>query len=203
MVTPQVKELVRNGTRVAAPLDVAALDLVALVEGARAGDARAWEQLVRRMDPLVRRIARGFRLADGDIDDVVQRTWLKLLENIHTIREPERLAGWLATTTRRMCLDVFQSHVREAPIDEIELPCGRPSPEDVVIAAERSELVRDAVETLPPRQRTLIALMTQGPERAYADIADVLQMPVGSIGPTYGRSVQRLREHRTLAQLAE
>jgi RNA polymerase sigma factor (sigma-70 family) len=211
VVTPTVQELARNGARVmpgrrvvrpAALADAArGDDLAAIVRAADEGDDRAWEQLVRRLDPLVRRVARGFRLAPSDVDDVVQRTWLTLLQRIHTVNDPARLPGWLATTTRRLCLDLLQGQLREIPMDAIE-PCGaEPSPEDQVIAAEHSRMIRGAVAGLPKHQRTLVTLMTQDPVRPYAEIAEMLRIPIGSIGPTYGRSVLRLRGHGELAGL--
>jgi RNA polymerase sigma factor (sigma-70 family) len=210
MVTPRVQELVRNGLHVVpdreepAPRphgDPSRLELVAIVHSARDGDKRAWEELVARLEPRVRRVARGFRLSASDVDDVVQHTWLKLLENIDKINDPACLPGWLATTARRMCLDVLQARMREMPVDEVEVRGEEPSCHDVVIAAERRHVVRRAVSELPRRQRRLVTLMTQGPDRAYAELANTLQMPVGSIGPTYGRSVQRLRQDHQVQQL--
>ena len=71
---------------------------------AAAGDARAWEQLVGRYAGLVWSICRAHRMSDEDAADVAQLTWLRLLENLDRIRDPRRLAGWLATTCRRECL---------------------------------------------------------------------------------------------------
>ena len=87
--------------------------LVALVCAARSGDHAAWDSLVRRFDRLLRSIARSYRLIPADIDDVVQTTWLSMLEHIHDLREPAAIAGWLATATRRQAMRVLQKPARE------------------------------------------------------------------------------------------
>src|SRR6188472_2882804 len=69
--------------------------LVSLVRAARAGDAAAWTRLVERLDPVVRRIPRSYRLAPSDVDDVAQDTWLQLFTHIDSLREPAALPGWL------------------------------------------------------------------------------------------------------------
>ncbi len=90
-------------------------DLAALLVAAADGDQRAWEAIVDRFTNLLWSIGRSHRLDTNTINDVVQTTWLRLLENMHSIRDPERLAGWLATTGRRECLAALRRSGREAP----------------------------------------------------------------------------------------
>jgi DNA-directed RNA polymerase specialized sigma24 family protein len=77
--------------------------LPSLVRAAAGGDSHAWKQLVERFADLVWSICRSYRLTDQDAADAVQLTWLHLLEHLDRIRDPQRLAGWLATTCRREC----------------------------------------------------------------------------------------------------
>src|ERR1044072_6320451 len=96
-------------------------ELVTLVDAARAGDTAAWDRLVRRFEGPIRGIARSHRLAPADVDEVVQSTWIALLEHFESIREPAALGGWLATVTRRNSLRRLQAHVNEQLTDEPDL----------------------------------------------------------------------------------
>src|SRR5262249_29116411 len=87
------------------PLDV---EPATLLEAARQGNRAAWDALVARFNGLVWSIARGYRLGDADAHDAVQMTWLRLVENLDRIADPERLAAWLATTARRECLQLLR-----------------------------------------------------------------------------------------------
>lgn len=182
-----------------APAAPAALDLEPLVARAAGGDLDAWAEIIRRFAPMVRRVARGFRLCDADAEDVAQVTWLALLDHIGRLRRPEALAGWLATTARRESLRVLQGQVRESPTGEVECHDEDPSPEALLLAEEHRQAVRRVVDGLGPRRAALVQLLID--DSAYAEIAHRLDMPVGSIGPTWGRCAERLRRDGELAQL--
>ena len=64
------------------------------------GDESAWNELVDQFAGLVWSVARSFRLGKAATDDVVQTVWLRLAEHSSRIRQPDRLASWLATTTQ-------------------------------------------------------------------------------------------------------
>jgi RNA polymerase sigma factor (sigma-70 family) len=135
--------------------------LVSLVRAARSGDHAAWTSLVRRFDRSLRTIARSYRLAPADIDDVVQATWQSMLEDIERVREPAAIAGWLATTTRRHAMRVLQKPARERLSDDPRL--GERSvtdgPEEVLLAAERRDVLAAALATLPQRHRRLMTVL--------------------------------------------
>src|SRR6266568_2397317 len=94
------------------------VDNAALLDAARLGDQAAWNALVAEYNSLVWSIARGYRLESADAHDAVQMTWLRLVENLDRIKDPERLAGWLATTARRECLQLLRKSGRERPASE-------------------------------------------------------------------------------------
>src|SRR4051812_27403791 len=75
-----------------------------LLEAAAQGDQFAWRQLLDKYDSVVRSVARSFHLQAADVSDVAQNTWMRLVQNLRTIRDPERLAGWLAVTATRESL---------------------------------------------------------------------------------------------------
>jgi RNA polymerase sigma factor (sigma-70 family) len=179
-----------------APYDSGASERVArLVARCRAGDSRAWDELVDRFAPLVWRIARAHRLSDADAEDVFQGTWLLLLEHIDGLTHPERLAGWLATTARREALHVATRSARTLPIDEerLSLFAEVDAAVDSMLDRERDAAVREALATLPARDQTLVTLLVAEPRTSYEQIARALDMPIGSIGPTRIRCLERLR----------
>jgi RNA polymerase sigma factor (sigma-70 family) len=172
------------------------------VEAAARGDVRAWDALVQRYSPLLRRVARGYRLETHDVDDVVQACWVSLLTSLHGLREPQAVGAWLVTTARRQALRTHQRGVREvlaeAPLAERHpaLDCV----ETELIRSEQRAVLRAAVDRLPGRQRELMRTLIAEPDRSYADVSRRLGMPIGSIGPTRERGFRRLRIDARLAE---
>lgn len=188
------------------PESASVTDLGELVRRARTGDNDAWTCLVTRFRGLPSAIARGFRLAGWEVEDVEQTTWLRLFESIDRLRNPERLAGWLATTARRECLRLLRAASREAPTDDLVARAddtGRfPAPEDDLIATEARTVVETAVHALPDRHRRLLEALMTAPNPSYTEVARSLDMPVGSIGPTRARGIDRLRRDPHVVALA-
>ncbi len=166
-----------------------------LVIAAADGDGRAWGEIVVRYGDLVRATVAGFRLQQADAADAMQNTWLRALERIGTVRDPERLGGWLTTTAARECLAVLRRSKREMPVDAFvdQIAWTGPTPETRVLRAERDRAVDAAVAKLPTRRRELVDAIFRGPDADYAQVAHVTGMPVGSIGPTRGRALVELR----------
>jgi RNA polymerase sigma factor (sigma-70 family) len=176
-------------------------ELVALVNAARAGESSAWNELVRRFDQTLHHIARSYRLSPTDVDDVVQATWLNLLEDIGRLRDSAAVAGWLATTTRRKAMRLLQSRVREQLTCEPELmgdDLDDDGPEASVLAAERRAILDRALATLPCRHRKLMTLLLTQPALDYRQVGERLGMPIGSIGPIRARSLARLSDNPEL-----
>ena len=167
-----------------------------LVRAAAGSDAGAWRVIVDRYANMVERIARAHRLNDADAADVAQTVWLRLLQHIDGIRDPDRVAGWLATTARNECLRLCRQRGRVAPIGDAEiLEAMREEPEVAtpVESEDRDAALRTALDCLPPRQRAILDLLMVDPPVSYGDISTMLNIPIGSIGPTRRRSLQSLR----------
>jgi RNA polymerase sigma factor (sigma-70 family) len=176
--------------------------LVALVYSARRGNEDAWKRLVDQFDPMLRNVARSFRLGASDVDDVVQDTWVKLHSHIGTIREPAALAGWLATTARRQALGLLQMQAREQLVEDPDLDVSDDqTPDAVVLEAELRATFMRAVRTLPDRQRRVVTLLVAQPNLDYQQLGELLEMPIGSIGPTRARSLARLERDDELRHL--
>lgn len=172
-----------------------------LLRQASAGDAAAWAELVRRYAGLVWSVARAFRLDRADAADVSQTTWLRLAEHVGAIRDADRLPGWLATTTRRESLRLLAARGREIPTDLTDDPgpdgpeslVNSHSPEHHVLVDDRNAALWRGLAMLPTRCQQLLRLVASAPELAYRDIAAALDLPIGGIGPTRARCLQRLK----------
>jgi RNA polymerase sigma factor (sigma-70 family) len=174
-----------------------------LVEAARTGDQNAWNALVERFAPTVWAIARGHRLNSADAADVFQTTWLRLLEHLNRIEQPERVGAWLATTTRRECFRVLRMSGRQVPNGENfdvhpALATSEPLEGDI-LAAERKRVVDHLVNRLPVRSQVLLRLLSADSPLSYRDISESMSMPIGSIGPTRARALEQLRRQAIAA----
>jgi RNA polymerase sigma factor (sigma-70 family) len=186
-----------EGATVQARLDDAYDTNATILGAACAGDASAWDELVRRYHGAVRAAVGSYRLKPADTADAIQNTWLRLFERAATIRNPDTLGGWLTTTARRECIALIRRQRAERPLATIDIgqPAPDPTPEAAVITAEAQRHVRLATDTLSDRQRTLIDALYYHPVGSYADVRRHTGMPIGSIGPTHQRAIRCLR-HR-------
>jgi RNA polymerase sigma factor (sigma-70 family) len=179
-------------------------DAGGLVTAAAAGDKDAWQALVERFSGLVWSITRAYRLSSADAADAFQTTWLRLAEHITRIEHPERVGAWLATAARRECLQSIRAASRVIPAEDISgfeslREAGNP-PEEAVLAAERERenaaraaAMWRAFSRLPGRCRELLRVLMASPPPSYTEVSAALGVPVGSIGPTRARCLQRLR----------
>jgi RNA polymerase sigma factor (sigma-70 family) len=162
---------------------------------ARQGDQDAWSELVDRLSPMVWSIARGFRLDHASATDVAQTVWLKLVDNLDRIEDPERLPGWMATTCRREALRVANQNKWTIPSDfEFDLPDPTYSVESAVVEEEESAAVRKAFDSLDASDQLLLRLVVLEPSLSYQEISEITGRPVGSLGPTRARALTRLRQ---------
>jgi RNA polymerase sigma factor (sigma-70 family) len=184
-------------TALAEPCDDEGHEVAQLVRRAAVGDWWAWERLVEQYGRLIWSVTRDFRLAESDAADVVQVTWLRLLEHIDRLDYPARVGSWLAVTARRECLRVIATRKRVVLVaddgDLIEHPAVGPALDERLLAQERVAEVREAMSRLPWRSQRMLELLMSDPPASYVEIADQLGLPVGSIGPTRGRCLERLR----------
>lgn len=185
--------------------------IVDLVRRARSGDQAAWDEIVERFAPLVWAICMRHRLSTADADDVGQSLWLGLLEHLDSLREPAALPGWIATTTRRECLKVHDAaRRRQVPVDPaatddevLGADPTAPPVDEGLLAEERCAAVRAAFAALAPQCRRLLALLVSDPPLPYVRIAEMLGVPVGGLGPTRARCLDKLRRSPALTAFFE
>lgn len=171
-------------------------DTVLLLAGARAGDSASWEALVLRHSPTLWAVTRSFRLDAADAADVVQTSWLRLLEHLDAIREPDRLGSWLATTARRESLRLLRHSGRQVVTEDTALDRADPVAEPLdasLLRDERDAALWSALSALPARCQQLLRVLAADPPPSYEQVSTALEMPIGSIGPTRGRCLGRLR----------
>ena len=167
-----------------------------LVRAAAEGDDGAWEALVDRFAELVWAIARSHGLSTADAADVSQTTWLRLAEHVRAIRHPERIAGWLATTARNESIRILRRGHRDIPVGarhEVPMDVETSDVATRLLEEERDKALLQAFEKLPSRCKTLLRVLTAAPAPSYAQASEVLEMPIGSIGPTRARCLEHLR----------
>jgi RNA polymerase sigma factor (sigma-70 family) len=168
-----------------------------LVQRAREADSGAWEELVARFGGMIAATGRRYRLTPSDVAELQQTTWLRLVENLHRIEQPERVGGWLATTARRESLQLLKRAAKyHSGADQMlaNMPDRHlPEPDARPIAEESGLVLRAAWERLRPRCQELLSLLIAEDPLGYKDLSQLLQMPVGSIGPTRARCLEHLR----------
>ena len=180
--------------------------VIHLMTRARGGDKRAWDALVERYAPLIWSICRQYRLGRDDADDIGQSVWMHLVEQLDKIRNPAALAGWLATTTQRECWRVVGAargpNAVVCALDAETIPDGQAKAvEQELLAAECRAALREAFAHLPLEGQRLIAMLVADPPVPYAEISVRLGIPVGSIGPTRSRCLDRMRRYPAIAAL--
>jgi RNA polymerase sigma factor (sigma-70 family) len=166
-----------------------------LLTQARAGDRDALGTMVAELTPLLWHVARDQGLSAAAAEDVVQTTWLSLLRELDSIRAPESLVAWLVTVARREAGRVRERGRRERSVSEFadDHPASGERPDQAVIDDERKRLLWDAIGHLPQRCRALLRLIAFVDRPDYDAVSTALGMPRGSIGPTRGRCLAKLR----------
>ncbi len=166
-----------------------------LLRRAAEGDQDAWSALVDEFSSLVWSVIRGFRLDPDTSADVSQTVWLRLAEKCSSIREPERLAGWLSRTAWNESLLTSKRTRRTVPSDRIGDDQDRSlaGPEERILNDETLNEVRHSFNRLGEQCRTLLRLLCQDPPLGYSQVAELLDRPIGSIGSTRGRCLEKLR----------
>ncbi|MBN1401010.1 MAG: sigma-70 family RNA polymerase sigma factor [Anaerolineae bacterium] len=169
-----------------------------LIAACLEGRAWAWEAIIDRYKRLVYAIPMQANLSQEDAADVFQTVFAALLRHIDRLRDAQGLAKWLITTTQRETWNVLRKRRRE-PTDESAFsglstqPTTLDSPERHTSAAIDRELLLEALRQLDQRSRKLLWMLYLDPaEPSYEQIGELMDMPLGSIGPTRARSLKKV-----------
>jgi RNA polymerase sigma factor (sigma-70 family) len=163
----------------------------------RAGDEQAMSVLVEAATPLLWHTARGTGLDAATAEDVVQTTFVRLYTHSDSISDPQAVLQWLLTTARREAWAVSKRERRVDVTDAVESADGvepqAHASDEIVLRTEEQRVLWDHVRHLSERCQHLLRIIAVADRPDYASIADALGMPVGSIGPTRGRCLAKLR----------
>ena len=167
-----------------------------LFEQYRDGDQAKMGELVRVLTPILWHTARSSRLDAATAEDVLQTVWLTLVRKSDTITEPLAVLQWMVVSTKREAWRVAKNQGRFTPEDLESTPAAAnngESIEDAVLRDESDNRLWRHIERLPERCRTLLRVIAFADRPDYAELARALGMPQGSIGPTRGRCLAKLR----------
>jgi RNA polymerase sigma factor (sigma-70 family) len=180
-------------------------EVAQLVSKAVGGDQMAWNEIVGRFGRRVWGTCRAYRLSHADAADVFQQTWMRVLENLESLRDPARLGAWIGAICRNEALAALRRSKRSLPVGEPRLldQATGPAddPEHPFLVADRDAELWRAFRRLSTRcqdvLRVLVMEVDDDDRPSYEHAAAVLEMPIGSLGPTRGRCLNHLRQFLT------
>ena len=161
-----------------------------LVARCRSGDPDAWRELVERYSRYVYAITQAFRLSDADADDVFQDTFSRAYERLSSLRDDEAFRPWLASLTRRLCIDRLRAGAREQPFEDPDVELAA---EDTLDQLTQAFDVHIALAELSDNCREILDRFFAKDE-SYRTIADALDLPSGTIASRISRCLARLRD---------
>lgn len=173
-----------------------------LVRRCRAHSPGAWEEFLRRYADLIHSTIVRMGLDDSDRQDAFQAAVLSIYDSIDRLRNPDSLLSWIVGISRRRAMDQLRRRARrrEVPVEErsgtgeSDLVDTSVLPDSARIELEGAQQVREAMAALPERCRRLLSMLFfEEPSPEYAEISRRESIPIGSIGPTRARCLERVR----------
>lgn len=181
-----------------------AADLGAMVLRALDGDQAAWRSLVDRLKGVAWKVLYSFDMSESDRHDAFASTFFHLYERLGTVREPEKLPGWVATTARNEARTLLRKQSRLVPVHEPVLRDTTSGDHDeALLDSEVKRAMLAAFAKLPAQGQALLRLCSSDPPLGYDEISRILDIPHGSIGPTRQRYLTKLRTSPELAPFLE
>lgn len=164
----------------------------------RDGRTEAMSDLVDATTTLLWHTARAQGLTGPQAEDVVQTTWLSLVQHRSSITDPQGVLKWLITTTRREAWAAVKRSRREDLRDDTDGSTTEPAlvatgPEQLVVRGLEQRVLWKHFASLPQRCQQLLRVIALAERPDYTQVAEALGMPIGSIGPTRGRCLAKLR----------
>lgn len=166
-----------------------------LIRCAAAGNAGAFSQLVCKYRPQMVRTAYGIVGSTVEADDVAQDAFVKAWASLQSFRQQSGFATWLYRITVNTAIDAVRRRRHDAPLDDT-IPTGRELPEDVALQRERQRRVRAAIRELPPAARATL-ILREYEQLSYREIAEVLDIPIGTVMSRLSYARQVLKERLT------
>jgi RNA polymerase sigma-70 factor, ECF subfamily len=164
----------------------------ALVATALGGNPEAFGTLVERYDRAVYHLAYRTLRDVEEARDAAQETFFKAYRSLHTFKPDAKFSTWIFAIAYHGCCDRLSRRKRYSNEELPERADTAPGPEHQAIAADDARRLRAAIEALPEKYRTVITLYhLQG--RQYEEIAQVLELPMGTVKTHLFRAKEQLR----------
>jgi RNA polymerase sigma factor (sigma-70 family) len=165
----------------------------------RSGQDSAMADLVAMLTPILWHTVRAQRLDPVTTEDVLQTTWLALINSADRIVDSRSVLQWLIVSARREAWRVARGLARQTPqeLTDDEFTSAEESPESHLLRSDTERLLWAHLAKLPDRCRALLRVIAFADRPDYSELAKSLGMPVGSIGPTRGRCLAKLRQSLT------
>lgn len=162
------------------------------IEAARQGDPRARAWLAERYGPTVYRFALRMMRNEQDAHDVCQETMVKVLRNLHRYDARWRFQTWVLSVARNTCIDEFRRRKHRSYEEAPDVADPTPGPLELASSQERSVTLHTALAQVPPLYREVLVLY-HFEHLKYREIADMLDIPIGTVMNRIFRARQKLR----------
>ncbi|MFC2158989.1 RNA polymerase sigma factor [Acidobacteriota bacterium] len=176
-------------------------EVYALIARIREGDQEAFMTLTRLYQKKIFLVAYSFFRNKEDAMDIVQDTFMKLYQKIHMYNESRNFQNWLIQIAKNLCIDLYRRQTRkETPINR-EKDIGEMNLADEVImdtykASDIRGILKDCLDKLSEKQR-LIFVMKHYNNMKYSEIAEILNIALGTVKSLHFKAVQNLKSLMT------
>jgi RNA polymerase sigma-70 factor (ECF subfamily) len=171
-----------------------------LIAEAAAGNMGAFAQLVNAHRLNVLRLAYGMVHSVDEAEDIAQEVFVKVWKNLPTFRSQGSFQSWLYRITVNTALDVLRRRQEEVPLEEQAEAQGEDAPEEATLRQDRLAQVRQAIAELPPGARAVL-ILREYEQLSYKEIAEILQIPLGTVMSRLNYARQALQKKLVSGQL--
>lgn len=177
-------------------------DEKAVIRQVLGGDTDAFSHLVTAYEKQVYNLC--LRMVSGpeDAADLTQEAFVKAWQGLQFYKFEASFSTWLYRLTTNLCIDHLRRQKRRTAVsltvdgddgaEELELPSNEPEPEEVLLEQERRKALTDAMTRLDGQERALLQLRVVE-ELSYEQIAEVLDIKVGTVKSRLARTREKLR----------
>jgi RNA polymerase sigma factor (sigma-70 family) len=173
-----------------------------LIKRCLAGENAAWQELLRRYERLIYSTILKADLSADDQDEAFQGSIVAIYKGLPRLRDRGRLVSWIIAIAWRQAVNCVRRQARQPRAEigteelgqaALEPPAGGPLPPETRLELERAQQAQEALAALPERCRRLLRyLFYEDPAPDYAEIARREGLPIGSLGPTRARCLERM-----------
>ncbi|PIE31490.1 MAG: RNA polymerase subunit sigma-24 [Ilumatobacter coccineus] len=170
----------------------------ALITAAQAGDRDALEQLLRDHYDRIHAVCRRIAGSDRDADDAVQETMIRIVRSLNSFDGRSKLSTWIYRIATNAALDELRRRSRRPSLSltsdpEVSVELPDPGAHDQIDSIADRMTIDAALNELPDSFRTVVVLRDLA-DLDYADIADIVGIPVGTVKSRISRGRHQLGE---------